>query len=81
MMGSAVVSLPWGIFQSGLFTGLFILIFVGGISLYTCSLVIKHGSDVSDYSEMVEQHLGRPAAAVVSIVSVVSVVVVLVMGP
>lgn len=54
MVGSTVLSIPWGMEQAGLISGLMAVIFFGVLACYTCSLIMKHseGSEITDFSEV-----------------------------
>ncbi|XP_029301150.1 neutral amino acid transporter 9 [Cottoperca gobio] len=41
MMGTSILSIPWGIKQAGFTLGIFILIFTGLLMLYCCYIVLK----------------------------------------
>ncbi|XP_051906057.1 sodium-coupled neutral amino acid transporter 9 [Hippocampus zosterae] len=41
MMGTSILSIPWGIKQAGFTLGILILIFVGLLMLYCCYIVLK----------------------------------------
>uniref|UniRef100_A0A669DZK5 Neutral amino acid transporter 9 n=1 Tax=Oreochromis niloticus TaxID=8128 RepID=A0A669DZK5_ORENI len=41
MMGTSILSMPWGIKQAGFTLGVFIVIFIGLLMLYCCYIVLK----------------------------------------
>lgn len=41
MMGTSILSIPWGIKQAGFTLGIFILVFTGLLMLYCCYIVLK----------------------------------------
>uniref|UniRef100_A0AAX7UUT7 Neutral amino acid transporter 9 n=1 Tax=Astatotilapia calliptera TaxID=8154 RepID=A0AAX7UUT7_ASTCA len=41
MMGTSILSMPWGIKQAGFTLGIFIVIFIGLLMLYCCYIVLK----------------------------------------
>ncbi|XP_024119040.1 sodium-coupled neutral amino acid transporter 9 [Oryzias melastigma] len=41
MMGTSILSIPWGIKQAGFTLGVFILVFTGLLTLYCCYIVLK----------------------------------------
>ncbi|KAK2818764.1 hypothetical protein Q5P01_024325 [Channa striata] len=41
MMGTSILSIPWGIKQAGFTLGIFILIFIGLLMLYCCYIVLN----------------------------------------
>eukprot|EP00761_Pharyngomonas_kirbyi_P010361 gb/GECH01010381.1/.p1 GENE.gb/GECH01010381.1/~~gb/GECH01010381.1/.p1 ORF type:complete len:480 (+),score=58.23 gb/GECH01010381.1/:1-1440(+) len=59
MVGSTMLSIPWGLRQAGDLLGTLAVFAVGLISFYTCTLVIRHGHGQIDFSDVCQQHLGR----------------------
>ncbi|CAG5867073.1 unnamed protein product [Menidia menidia] len=47
MMGTSILSIPWGIKQAGFTLGIFILIFTGLLMLYCCYIVLKSPKNIS----------------------------------
>ncbi|XP_061589538.1 neutral amino acid transporter 9 [Cololabis saira] len=41
MMGTSILSIPWGIKQAGFTLGILILIFIGFLTLYCCYIILK----------------------------------------
>lgn len=66
MMGTSLLSLPWAFAQSGFALGVFMVIFMGAICLYTCYLVLKSTDSVDkskyealEFTDVCEYHLGK----------------------
>ncbi|CAG9317832.1 SLC38A9 [Blepharisma stoltei] len=61
MIGSTVLTMPWGMDQAGVLAGMLMIIGIGVLSLYTCSLIMKvctrYKSD--DVVEMVSRMWGK----------------------
>ncbi|XP_030579901.1 neutral amino acid transporter 9 [Archocentrus centrarchus] len=47
MMGTSILSMPWGIKQAGFTLGVFIVIFIGLLMLYCCYTVLKSPKSIS----------------------------------
>ncbi|KAJ8039714.1 Sodium-coupled neutral amino acid transporter 9-like [Holothuria leucospilota] len=54
MMGTSLLSMPWAIHQAGFAMGIFFLISMAGITLYTCYRVVQSVSKQAGQSGMVE---------------------------
>ncbi|XP_044000166.1 sodium-coupled neutral amino acid transporter 9 [Gambusia affinis] len=86
MMGTSILSIPWGIKQAGFTLGIIILIFTGLLMLYCCYIVIKspkaiRGVDTSswefpDVCRFYFGKLGQWSSLVFSMVSLVGAMVV-----
>uniref|UniRef100_A0A8C9ZAE7 Neutral amino acid transporter 9 n=1 Tax=Sander lucioperca TaxID=283035 RepID=A0A8C9ZAE7_SANLU len=48
MMGTSILSIPWGIKQAGFTLGILILIFTGLLMLYCCYIVLKSPKAITD---------------------------------
>jgi sodium-coupled neutral amino acid transporter 9 len=59
MIGSTLIALPYGFSESGVILGFGVCIFMGSVSFYTCTLVIKHGLDLPDFNDYVQLFFGR----------------------
>jgi sodium-coupled neutral amino acid transporter 9 len=59
MMGSAVVSMPWAIQQSGLMLGLIICFTSFLISFYTCYLIVDMTGEDADFSDTARKYYGK----------------------
>lgn len=59
MMGSAVVSMPWAIQQSGIGLGLIICFTSFLISFYTCKLIVDMTGDDPDFSDTARKYYGK----------------------
>lgn len=44
MIGTSMLAMPWAIQQSGFTLGILCMVFMGIITLYTCTLVLRHGN-------------------------------------
>ncbi|XP_055337734.1 sodium-coupled neutral amino acid transporter 9 homolog [Paramacrobiotus metropolitanus] len=76
MMGATLLIMPWAIAQAGFILGIFLTIFLGCLSYYTCSLVLssaerqKDANDAEkvmrpaffDFGDAIEYYLGRRLA-------------------
>lgn len=76
MIGSTILSIPWGLQQSGLLLGssnvyLVIIVLVGLLSCYTCWLTVKHSfaRNLEDIIELVEKMWGKPGKIITLIFS------------
>eukprot|EP00004_Rigifila_ramosa_P020871 TRINITY_DN5474_c0_g1_i1.p1 TRINITY_DN5474_c0_g1~~TRINITY_DN5474_c0_g1_i1.p1 ORF type:complete len:498 (+),score=122.02 TRINITY_DN5474_c0_g1_i1:160-1494(+) len=59
MIGSTLLTMPWGYAQAGLIGGVGSVFFLGAISYYTCALVVDDGAAVSDdFIETCRYYLG-----------------------
>ncbi|XP_066996721.1 neutral amino acid transporter 9 [Anabrus simplex] len=77
IMGSSLLAMPWGLERAGFFTGIMIMILMGGLCLYTTYLLLqvqkRHGSqnhdgEVADLSRIL---LGRPAEVIAKCFSLI----------
>eukprot|EP01121_Diplochlamys_sp_Union-15-3_P012982 TRINITY_DN3960_c0_g2_i2.p1 TRINITY_DN3960_c0_g2~~TRINITY_DN3960_c0_g2_i2.p1 ORF type:complete len:358 (-),score=26.03 TRINITY_DN3960_c0_g2_i2:23-1066(-) len=64
MMGSSLLTLPWGFSESGLIMGIITLLVVGVLTWYTCTLIVKHGLNRPDGSnvelfDLCKEHFGK----------------------
>lgn len=59
MMGSAVVSMPWAIQQSGIALGMIICFTSFLISFYTCKLIVDMTGDDPDFSDTARKYYGK----------------------
>jgi sodium-coupled neutral amino acid transporter 9 len=59
MIGSTLIALPYGFSESGMILGFGVCIFMGSISFYTCTLVIRHGLDLPDFNDYVALFFGK----------------------
>ncbi|XP_038068594.1 sodium-coupled neutral amino acid transporter 9-like isoform X1 [Patiria miniata] len=66
MMGTSLLSMPWAIQQAGFLMGLFLLVAMAGLTLYTCYRVVKSvqrlesGGKMLEFSDVCREYLGRP---------------------
>jgi sodium-coupled neutral amino acid transporter 9 len=64
MLGSTILSLPWGMSQSGLILGLLSIAFIGALAFYTCKIMLNFSlrlkqDDPADIMEMVWGRKGK----------------------
>lgn len=66
MMGTSILSIPWGIKQSGFTLGVIILILMGLLTLYCCYRILKSPKSIPyidtsdwDFSDVCKYYLGR----------------------
>jgi len=59
MMGSAVVSMPWAIQQSGMILGMIICFTSFLISFYTCKLIVDRTGNDPDFSDTARKYYGK----------------------
>ncbi|XP_071838469.1 neutral amino acid transporter 9-like isoform X1 [Apostichopus japonicus] len=65
MMGTSLLSIPWAIHQAGLAMGLFLLVAMAGITLYTCYRVVQSiskeagSAGMMEFSDVCRSYLGR----------------------
>jgi sodium-coupled neutral amino acid transporter 9 len=64
MLGSTILSLPWGMSQSGLILGLFSIAFIGALAFYTCKIMLNFSlrlkqDDPADIMEMIWGRKGK----------------------
>ncbi|KAH3743544.1 sodium-coupled neutral amino acid transporter 9 [Pelomyxa schiedti] len=64
MMGTALLSMPWGFSQSGIWGGLLVVVVMGSCTLYTAMLVMNVGKGSIDFIDVCEQYLGLPGKIV-----------------
>lgn len=60
MMGSALLSLPWGFSISGIAGGLIVVAAMGLTCWYTAMLVMRNGKGSSDFIDACSEYLGWP---------------------
>lgn len=60
MIGSTLVALPFGMAQSGILLGCVVIFIMGGISCYTCTLVVHHGikPEMPDFTDFIGIYFG-----------------------
>eukprot|EP00164_Ancoracysta_twista_P003495 GFYU01004664.1.p1 GENE.GFYU01004664.1~~GFYU01004664.1.p1 ORF type:complete len:544 (+),score=136.62 GFYU01004664.1:244-1875(+) len=58
MVGSSLLSIPWGFGQAGLVGGVLLAVGTAFLSYYTCYLILKHGKLYHDFSDMCTEYLG-----------------------
>ncbi|XP_014672119.1 PREDICTED: sodium-coupled neutral amino acid transporter 9 homolog isoform X3 [Priapulus caudatus] len=54
MMGTSILSMPWALHQAGFLFGLFLMLFMAAISLYTCYRVLKSPQQAGVKTEILE---------------------------
>jgi len=62
MIGSTLVTLPYGFSQAGMVDGVLVILVMGGICCYTCCLVIWHGSKFPDFTDFTKHFFGQRGA-------------------
>ncbi|CAK4086878.1 unnamed protein product [Aphanomyces euteiches] len=70
MIGSTLVTLPYGFSCSGILLGIGIVILVGVICCYTCNLIVWYGKDFADFGDLTQYHFGRRAQTATLSVSI-----------
>eukprot|EP00727_Mastigamoeba_balamuthi_P009231 m51a1_g4930 hypothetical protein (458) ;mRNA; f:264117-266227 len=60
MVGSALLTYPWGFTKSGLAGGVAVVLAMGLATWYTMSLVLRHGRRRTDFIDVCSDVLGRP---------------------
>eukprot|EP01137_Pigoraptor_chileana_P004653 Opistho-2@46592 len=63
MIGTSLLTMPWAIQQAGFALGLICVLLMGLLCLYTCTLVVKHGSKLAtkrdvEFPDICRHHLG-----------------------
>ena len=55
MIGSTILTMPWGMQEAGLIPGVFLIILIGLIARYTAQIVVTNAQNygVDDVSEVV----------------------------
>eukprot|EP00033_Pygsuia_biforma_P004141 GCRY01004544.1.p1 GENE.GCRY01004544.1~~GCRY01004544.1.p1 ORF type:complete len:517 (-),score=42.56 GCRY01004544.1:247-1797(-) len=74
MMGTSLLSMPWGFSVAGWGMGSFLICFIGFCCYYTCHMVLKCSEGFDDFGDAVRHYLGK-FAAFLSFFSSVSVLV------
>lgn len=57
MLGTGLLALPWGFANSGVATGVAVVLVLAAISWYTAYLVLKNGKN--DFKDVCEKYMGR----------------------
>lgn len=52
MMGSSLLAMPWAVQQAGLLLGIFLILAVGALSLYTAYRIVQSPVGLSNYSNI-----------------------------
>lgn len=66
MMGTSVLAIPWAIQQAGFALGIFVIVAMMCITLYTCLLVVRYGEGGVCKSCALEQRIDRVRVASVA---------------
>eukprot|EP00359_Climacostomum_virens_P011052 CAMPEP_0204906426 /NCGR_PEP_ID=MMETSP1397-20131031/5972_1 /ASSEMBLY_ACC=CAM_ASM_000891 /TAXON_ID=49980 /ORGANISM="Climacostomum Climacostomum virens, Strain Stock W-24" /LENGTH=446 /DNA_ID=CAMNT_0052075421 /DNA_START=201 /DNA_END=1541 /DNA_ORIENTATION=+ len=71
MLGSTILSLPWGMSQSGLILGIISILFIGVIAFYTCKIMLEFSlrlkkDDPADIMELVWGRKGKVLTLIMS---------------
>ena len=74
MMGSSLLALPWGFYQSGLAMGFTTVLVIGLLSFYSCYLIVKNSKGYDDLMDVASIYLGRFGVAVCFLSSVLVLV-------
>jgi len=67
MMGSGLLTLPWGFSEAGLLGGIVVILIVGVVAWYTCWLVLKYGEQYGEFMEMTRHHFGKESSPLPSL--------------
>ena len=70
MMGSTIMALPWGFFESGLVGGALIVLLACCCSFVTAAMVLRRGSKDLDFQHLVRRTLGGSCATMSGFVNV-----------
>ena len=60
MIGSTLLTMPWGFQQAGLLGGVFFVFGMAGLLCFTCLLVVKHREDFEDFMDVCQKYLKAP---------------------
>ena len=74
MMGSSLLAMPWGFSQSGLIVSCCMVMVIGALACYTCSLILRHGKDSADFFDVCYDYLGKGGRVVCWLASVLVLV-------
>ncbi|ESN93538.1 hypothetical protein HELRODRAFT_88518, partial [Helobdella robusta] len=79
MMGTSILSIPWGIDKSGFVFGIILLVVMAGLTLYTAYLIVKSQKNIGlsnakdlDFSEICRHYLGSFGAGASYLLSLLS---------
>ena len=70
MMGSTIMALPWGFFESGLIGGICIVMIACAFSFVTAAMVLRRGNRDLDFQHLVGRSLGSGCRRIAGIVNV-----------
>eukprot|EP00937_MAST-01D_sp_MAST-1D-sp2_P001179 g1179.t1 len=70
MIGSTLVTLPYGFAQAGMLVGTAVVLLMGSVCCYTCVLVIRHGSKFPDFTDFTRHYFGRRGQVLAMVASV-----------
>jgi sodium-coupled neutral amino acid transporter 9 len=59
MMGSGLLTLPWGFSEAGLVGGTAVVIIVGLLAWYTCYIVLNYGIKYGEFMDMTREYFGK----------------------
>eukprot|EP00727_Mastigamoeba_balamuthi_P002450 m51a1_g12201 hypothetical protein (468) ;mRNA; f:56006-57941 len=59
MIGSSLLSFPWGFTNAGLVVGIIVVVAVALVTWYTTYLVIANGNGKTDFIDLCNEHLGK----------------------
>jgi len=65
MIGSSLLSMPYAINQSGFLMGMFLMLLMCAICMYTCLLILKHdqgngiNGKVVEFAALAKLHMGK----------------------
>jgi len=58
MLGATLLSVPWAFSKSGLIGGVVLVVFLGALTCYTASLIIRNGKGCLDFADRCRNVLG-----------------------
>eukprot|EP00929_Paragymnodinium_shiwhaense_P067949 TRINITY_DN34153_c0_g2_i2.p1 TRINITY_DN34153_c0_g2~~TRINITY_DN34153_c0_g2_i2.p1 ORF type:complete len:602 (-),score=85.37 TRINITY_DN34153_c0_g2_i2:146-1951(-) len=79
MMGSTLMTLPWGFNRAGLIAATVLTILFGVVSFYTCGLIMEWGAirpteTYAEFADLCELYLGQRAKQVANLTSIFIIV-------
>uniref|UniRef100_UPI00358ED676 neutral amino acid transporter 9-like isoform X2 n=1 Tax=Myxine glutinosa TaxID=7769 RepID=UPI00358ED676 len=79
MMGTSLLSIPWGTMQSGFTMGIILIVVVGLIMLYSAYRVLQSPKDIAgstpeyEFTDVCEWYFGRPGRGLVLAFSMIAI--------